>query len=140
MNKSEPIPYSCPGCGAKYDVVVDAPADTQSERIACWWCGFPFPACEGATFLRYLPRPPDILQREPLPLYCHEHDKWQRQHDVVTDAWRDAWCDVLATVPATRQGAIALIDAFLLYQEADTDRSHYLELLARLRAFLQTLP
>jgi hypothetical protein len=78
--------------------------------------------------------------REPLPLYCHEHDKWQRQHDVVTDAWRDAWCDVLATVPATRQGAIALIDAFLLYQEAVTDRSHYLKLLARLRAFLQSLP
>ena len=33
-----------------------------------------------------------------------------------------------------------MIDAFLLYLEADTDRSHYLELLARLRAFLQSLP
>ena len=79
-------------------------------------------------------------QREPLPLYCSEHDKWQRQHDEVAANWRDAWCDVLATVPMTRQGAIALIDAFLLYQEADTDRDHYVELLARLRAFLHTSP
>ena len=79
-------------------------------------------------------------QREPLPLYCYEHDKWQGQHDEVASDWRDAWCDVLATVPTTRQGAIALIDAFLLYYEADPDRSHYSELLARLRTFLQTSP
>jgi hypothetical protein len=79
-------------------------------------------------------------QREPLPLYCHEHDKWRWQHAEVTAAWRDAWCDVLATVPTTRQGAIALIDAFLLYQQDDTDRSHYSEVLARLRAFLAESP
>ena len=77
-------------------------------------------------------------QREPLPLYCPEHDKWQRQHNEVAGAWRDAWRDVLATVPTTRLGAIVLIDAFLSYQEANADRSHYLELLARLRTFLQT--
>jgi hypothetical protein len=76
-------------------------------------------------------------QREPIPLYCPQHDEWQRQHDEVAGAWRDVWCDVLATVPTTRQGAIELIDAFLLYQEADTDQRHYLELLARLKAFLQ---
>jgi hypothetical protein len=29
-------------------------------------------------------------QREPLPLYCHEHDEWQRQHNEVTDDWRVA--------------------------------------------------
>jgi hypothetical protein len=75
-------------------------------------------------------------QREPLPLYCYEHDKWQRQHDEVTADWRDAWRDALATVPTTRQGAISLIDAFLLQ---DTDRGHYAELLALLKAFLQTL-
>jgi hypothetical protein len=79
-------------------------------------------------------------EREPLPLYCPEHDKWQRQHNEVTANWNDAWCDVLATVPTTRQGAIALIDAFLLYQEVDTDRGHYSELLARLRTFLQASP
>jgi hypothetical protein len=79
-------------------------------------------------------------QCEPLPLYCPEHDKRQRQHNEVAANWNDAWCDVLATVPTTRQGAIALIDAFLLYQEAYTDRRHYVELLARLRAFLQTSP
>jgi hypothetical protein len=79
-------------------------------------------------------------QREPLPLYCPEHDKWQQQHDEVAADWRDAWCDVLATVPTTRQGAIALIDSFLLYQGDDTDRGHYVELLERLKAFLQTSP
>jgi len=79
-------------------------------------------------------------QREPLPLYCHEHDEWQRQHNEVTDDWRVAWCDVLATVPTTRRGAIELIDAFLLYQEADTDRSQYLRVLAQLRAFLHASP
>ena len=79
-------------------------------------------------------------RREPIPLYCHEHNQWQQQHNEVTDAWRDAWCDVLATVPTTRQGAIALIDAFLLYQGADTDRADYVELLARLKVFLQTSP
>ena len=79
-------------------------------------------------------------QREPLPLYCPEHDKWQRQHNEDASAWRDAWCDAVATVPTTRQGAIALIDAFLLCQEADTDRGQYIELSARLREFLHTLP
>jgi hypothetical protein len=82
-------------------------------------------------------------QREPIPLYCPEHDKWQRQHDEVAVNWNDAWCDVLATVPTTRQGAIALIDAFLM-QGADTDHyadtGHCVELLARLKAFLQTSP
>ena len=79
-------------------------------------------------------------QREPLPLYCYEHDKWQRQHNDDASAWRDAWCDVLATMPTTQQGAIALIDVFLLCQKADMDRTQYSELIARLKAFLQSLP
>ena len=79
-------------------------------------------------------------QREPLPLYCYEHDNWQRQHNEVIDAWSDAWCNALAMVPITQQGAIALIDVFLLCQQADMDRTQYTELLARLRTFLQTLP
>ena len=45
--------------------------------------------------------------------------------------------DLVATVPTTRQGAIALINAFLLCQEADMDRTQCSELLARLKAFLQ---
>jgi hypothetical protein len=77
-------------------------------------------------------------QREPLPLYCPEHDKWQRHHDELARAWRDAWCDLLATSPATRQGAIALIDAFLLYQRPEVDRREYSELLVRVTAFLQS--
>jgi hypothetical protein len=78
------------------------------------------------------------IQREPIPLYCYEHDQWQQQHDEVTAGWRDAWRDALATVPTTRQGAIALIDAFLMHQGADT--GHCVELLARLKVFLQTSP
>jgi len=77
-------------------------------------------------------------QRQPLPLYCNEHNKWERQHDEVAGAWRDAWRDLVATQPTTRQGAIALIDAFLLYHGADMDRTSYSELLARLKAFLQS--
>ena len=77
-------------------------------------------------------------QRQAVPLYCTEHDQWERQHNELAGAWRDALCDLLATVPTTQQGAIALIDAGLLYQEADMDRTQYSELLARLKAFLQS--
>jgi hypothetical protein len=76
-------------------------------------------------------------QRQPVPLYCTEHNKWERQHNEVAAACRDALCDLLATAPTTRQGAIALIDAFLLCQEADMDGTQCSELLARLKAFLQ---
>ena len=77
-------------------------------------------------------------QRQPVPLYCTEHDKWERQHNEVASAWRDAWCDLLATVPTTQQGAIALIDGFLLCQETDMDPTQYSKLLTRLKAFLQS--
>ena len=77
-------------------------------------------------------------QHEPLPLYCAEHVKWELQHNEVARAWRDAWCDLLAAQPTTREGAIALIDAFLLYQGADVDGGKYSELLARLKAFLRS--
>jgi hypothetical protein len=75
-------------------------------------------------------------QRQTVPLYCTEHDQWERRHNDVAGAWRDALCDLVATVPTTRQGAIALIDAFLLCQKADMDRAQYSELLTRLKAFL----
>jgi hypothetical protein len=77
-------------------------------------------------------------ERQSVPLYCAEHDEWERQHNKFAGAWHDAWCDLLATVPTTQQGAIALIDAGLLYQEADMDRTQCSELLARLKAFLQS--
>jgi len=50
----------------------------------------------------------------------------------------NSWCDLLATVPTTQQGAIAMIDAFLLHQEADMDRTQHSALLTRLKAFLQS--
>ena len=53
-------------------------------------------------------------QRQPLPLYCNEHNKWERRHDEVSGAWGDAWRDLVATQPTTRRGAVALIHAFLL--------------------------
>jgi len=78
-------------------------------------------------------------KRQATPLYCTEHDQWERQHNQVAGAWRDALCDLVATVPTTRQGAIALIDVFLLCQEADMDRTQCSESLARLKAFLQSV-
>jgi hypothetical protein len=77
-------------------------------------------------------------QRQGVPLYCTEHDQWERQHNEVAGALGEALCDLVATVPTTRQGAIAVIDAFLLCQEADMDRTQCSELLARLKAFLQS--
>jgi IS5 family transposase len=77
-------------------------------------------------------------QRQPVPLYCTEHDEWERQHNEAVSAWRYAWCDLLGTVPRTQQGAIAIIDAFLLYQEAGIERTQFAELLKRLKAFLQS--
>jgi len=77
-------------------------------------------------------------QCQAVPLYCTEHDQWERRHNKVAGAWREALCDLVATVLTTRQGAIALIDAFLLCQKADTDRTQCSELLARLKAFLQS--
>ena len=53
-------------------------------------------------------------ERQPVPLYCTEHDEWQRQHNEVAGAWRDALSDLLATVPTTQQGAIALMFASTL--------------------------
>jgi hypothetical protein len=76
--------------------------------------------------------------RQTVPLYCTEHDQWERQHSEVAGVWRNALCDLVATMPTTRQGAIALIDAFLVCEEADMDRTQYSELLARLKAFLQS--
>ena len=76
-------------------------------------------------------------KRQPVPLYCTEHDQWERRHNKVAGAWREALCDLVATVLTTRQGAIALIDAGLRYQ-ADMDRTQYSELVARLKAFLQS--
>jgi hypothetical protein len=69
-------------------------------------------------------------QREPLPLYCAEHDKWELQHNEVARVWRDACCDLLATPPTTRQGAIALnicletVDVHLRGAQKAQDRRH----------------
>jgi hypothetical protein len=46
---------------------------------------------------------------------------------------------MLITTPTTRQGAVALIDAFLMSESEDMDRELCLELLARLRGFLQSV-
>ena len=65
MSRSEPLPFSCPSCEAKYHIItVDTPADTQDDRV-CLRCGALFPS-RGA-FLRYFrvgrPRPPYIRHK-----------------------------------------------------------------------------
>jgi hypothetical protein len=42
-------------------------------------------------------------QRQSVPLYCTKHDEWERQHNELAGAWRDALCDLLATVPTTHR-------------------------------------
>jgi hypothetical protein len=63
VSKSEPIPYSCPSCEARYRIVtVLVPADTQDDLK----CSALFPPTEGASVRYFLvgrPRPPYILHK-----------------------------------------------------------------------------
>jgi predicted RNA-binding Zn-ribbon protein involved in translation (DUF1610 family) len=55
LSKSEPIPFSCPSCKAKYQIVTIEVCDLQQGRISCLRCGFPFPAGEGNVIFKYFP-------------------------------------------------------------------------------------
>jgi hypothetical protein len=53
LSKSEPIPFSCPSCEAKYKIVTINTCDVQHGKISCLRCGCPFPASEGNVSLKY---------------------------------------------------------------------------------------
>ncbi|MGN6749972.1 MAG: hypothetical protein ACTHJS_15400 [Xanthobacteraceae bacterium] len=54
-DKSEPIPFGCPSCGAKYIIVtVQVPKDGQHNKFGCVKCDALFPAGEGRVSLEYV--------------------------------------------------------------------------------------
>jgi len=55
MRASEPIPFTCPGCGTKYEIVLIAPSPLEAKdaKANCRRCGAAFPAAEGSVLLKY---------------------------------------------------------------------------------------
>jgi transcription elongation factor Elf1 len=54
-NKSEPIAFDCPCCGAKYVIVTLAVATmVQHSKFSCVKCDALFPLGEGRVSLEYL--------------------------------------------------------------------------------------
>ena len=49
------VPFNCPNCGAKYEIVrVEAPARPQTDReITCISCGGPLHGRQGVFILKY---------------------------------------------------------------------------------------
>jgi len=58
MSASEPIPFTCPGCGTKYKVVLidPSPYDAQNVTIKCLQCGAELTAKKGNGLLEYFLR------------------------------------------------------------------------------------
>jgi hypothetical protein len=55
MSKTEPIPFNCTGCSAKYEVVtIESPLDVLDHERRCRNCSTPFPAVEGSVFFKYV--------------------------------------------------------------------------------------
>jgi predicted Zn finger-like uncharacterized protein len=55
-DKSEPIAFDCPSCGAKYIIVTtDIVNGVQRRKFGCVTCGSLFPAGVGRVSLEYLP-------------------------------------------------------------------------------------
>jgi len=55
MSASEPIPFTCPGCGAKYKIVITEPSPLEAKdaKVKCRRCGAAFPAAEDDMVLKY---------------------------------------------------------------------------------------
>jgi transcription elongation factor Elf1 len=55
-DKSEPIAFDCPGCGAKYIIVTTDVANSVRRReFGCLKCDALFPAGVGRVSLEYVP-------------------------------------------------------------------------------------
>jgi hypothetical protein len=52
-DKSEPIDFDCPGCGAKYNIVTTDVANSGS-KFGCLKCDALFPAGRGRVSLEYI--------------------------------------------------------------------------------------
>jgi hypothetical protein len=54
-NKSEPTPFACPSCGAKYLIVtIEVPSDVQQNKFGCLKCDALFPVGQGRASLEYI--------------------------------------------------------------------------------------
>jgi hypothetical protein len=54
-NKSEPIPFACPSCGAKYIIVtIEVPNGVQHSKFGCVKCYGLFPVGQGRVSLEYI--------------------------------------------------------------------------------------
>jgi hypothetical protein len=70
MRASEPIPFICPGCGTKYQIVLieSSPLAARSTTIKCVHCDVALTATKGNALLQYFLRnsadqnPADVLR------------------------------------------------------------------------------
>ena len=54
-NKSDPIAFDCPSCGAKYIIVtIEVPKGAQQSKFGCVKCYALFPVGEGRVSLEYI--------------------------------------------------------------------------------------
>ena len=54
MSASEPIPFTCPGCGANYKIVkVEPVVEAKDIEVKCTRCAFAFPPTDGHDHLKY---------------------------------------------------------------------------------------
>jgi len=80
----------------------------------------------------------NVSSCEPNELQSPAHEQWEGLQNKIGSEWGAAFWDMLMTTPTTRQGAVALIDAFLMSEGEAMNRELCFELLARLRGFLQS--
>jgi hypothetical protein len=72
MGASEPIPFTCPGCGTNYKIVLidSSPYDLRNATIKCVHCGVALRTRKGNALLQYFLRrsadhnPPDLTRGE----------------------------------------------------------------------------
>ena len=65
MNNSEPILFSCPSCGAKYNILaIDSPGHWYRGKVACLKCNALFPAGDECVLFKYTLMWPPSSQRK----------------------------------------------------------------------------
>jgi len=54
MSASEPLPFTCPDCGAKYKIVkIEGGAEAKDIKVKCRQCGSALPPTDGNAHLKY---------------------------------------------------------------------------------------
>jgi predicted Zn finger-like uncharacterized protein len=65
MHSSDPMPFSCPCCGAKYKIIaIDSPGSWYHGKVSCSKCNALFPAGDERVLFQYvLMWPPSRRER-----------------------------------------------------------------------------